>query len=172
MSGADKAKLKPKAKSETKDAKDAKGAQEKQQQQLPDKLYYIGVWKSTIKDFEGTVEVVHNRAKRCAKVQFIVLKGKAVPSIFLPLRKVLKMQDSNKSHDAKQDPYQFPKLKGNILGVDVTFSLDESLTMFSPKLSGTYKSRGTLIDDDGKFTVTKTEKISKEFKESSNCSIM
>jgi len=67
----------------------------------------------------------------------------------------------------------FPKLTGELMGVTVTFSLDPACTIASEKLHGTYKSRGTLLDDDGKFAVKRvTTMDEKTFKESTKCSIM
>jgi hypothetical protein len=160
------------------DSKDSKAKDVKQDKKqttetvetLPRKLYYTGNWKSNAKDYEGTVQVVHNRDKRRAKVYFIVNRGAAIPRLMLPYRKVLKMYEQGK--DQKKDSLEFPKLSGSVLGHDVSFTLDPACTLFSQKMSGNFRTRGKLLDDDGRFTVTRIEGMDKSFKETAGCSIM
>lgn len=160
------------------DAKEAMGGEKK----LPDKLLYSGTWKSTIKDYAGRVAVTYDTKKRYAKVQFVVEEASGPAKLVLPYRKILEMHEKEKDKGKEKekhhketdttDPHQFPKLSGEVLGVKVSFSLDKTCIIGAPKLHGTYSSRGTLIDDDGKFKVKNVEEIEKSFEESKKCVLM
>ena len=149
--------------------------EKEKEKELPNKLFYQGNWKSNTKDYEGTVQVVHDRQKRKANVYFVVHRGAVIPSMLLPYKKKLKMAEpkaSKSSVSTKSETEQFPKLTGSVLGHSVSFSLDSSCTMHSEKLNGNFKTRGSVLDDDGRFTVVRTVGMDKSFKETAGCNIM
>jgi len=150
---------------------------------IADVLYYCGKWKSTEKEYSGKVDVRYEHKKKFAKVQFVVETASGAAKLVLPYRKVLLMsekldktkdkKEKKEGKDSKRDTDQFPRLTGELLGVNVTFSLNKECTLNSEKLEGKYKSRGTLLDDDGTFTVKRSEPMNeKHFKESTKCTIM